>query len=453
METVDGSNLLKNSLSFLHLSDIHFTRQSGNHLDLDKDLRNQLLNGIVRVVLPQVEKFDGLLLTGDVAFSGSPSEYETAVSWIEEICSAIGCQPHQVWVVPGNHDVDRDLISKSKILNDIHSRIKSTELCQIDRELVSTLQDDSYGKVLLDPLAEYIKFASRYGCQFSVEKPFWQSEPIIMNDGSELCFRGLTSTLVSDEFDDNGNRNLVLGISQVQMSEESGRTYVTLCHHPSDWLKDADKVLPYICSRTKVALFGHKHIWDIFRKDTDGGNTIFIHGGAVHPEQRDILQPYYNAVSLWIDGVESKRTLIVTIHSRRWNSNTTRFEADAPDSKKEYRQFEILLEPWAVQTCETEMQMRADNVESNLSQDVENSENYRVGRPFKPREFTYKFLSLPYHEIVSIGISMALLEDIDEGVQNFILTRRFSERANQRNELPKLIKLVESQYDKLKGGK
>ena len=440
---------MKNSLSFLHLSDIHFTRQSGNHLDLDKDLRNQLLNDIVRVVLPQVEKFDGLLLTGDVAFSGSPSEYETAVSWIEEICRAIGCQPHQVWVVPGNHDVDRDLISKSKILNDIHSKIKATELCQIDRELVGTLQDDSYGKVLLDPLAAYIKFASRYGCQFSVQKPFWQSEPIIMNDGSELCFRGLTSTLVSDEFDDNENRKLVLGISQVQMSEESDRTYVTLCHHPSDWLKDADNVLPYICSRTKVALFGHKHVWEIFKKDSVGGSTIFIHGGAVHPERRDILQPYYNAVSFRVDGAESERTLIVTIHSRRWNSTTTRFEADAPDS----RQFSIILEPWVVQTCETEMQMRADKVESNLSQDMENAEISRVRHPFNPREFTYKFLSLPYHEIVSIGVEMDLLKDIDEGVQNFVLTRRFSERAIKRNQLPRLIKLVELQYNNLKGGK
>ena len=253
--------------------------------------------------------------------------------------------------------MDRNLIRRSKVLKDIHSRIKSTRLSKIDRELVGTLQDDSYGKVLLDPLAAYIKFASRYECQLSVEKPFWQSKPISMNDGSALCFRGLTSTLVSDEFDNNGNGKLVIGTSQVQMNEELGRIYVTLCHHPLDWMKDADNILPYFCSRAKVALFGHKHNWEIFKKDTDGGRTVFILAGAVHPERRDILQPYYNAVSLRVDGAESERTLIVTIRSRRWNSSTTRFEADTPDRKTEYRQYKISLEPWVAQTSSKEIPM------------------------------------------------------------------------------------------------
>ena len=34
---------MSENISFVHLSDIHFTKFSGDNLDLDEDLRNEIL--------------------------------------------------------------------------------------------------------------------------------------------------------------------------------------------------------------------------------------------------------------------------------------------------------------------------------------------------------------------------------------------------------------------------
>src|SRR5712671_720676 len=93
---------------FLHISDIHFKQvEVGQPDDPNLALRNDMIRD-VKAIRQRIGPADGVLLSGDVAFAGKAAEYDFAYRWLEkELCPAAGCNIDSVFVVPGNHDVDR----------------------------------------------------------------------------------------------------------------------------------------------------------------------------------------------------------------------------------------------------------------------------------------------------------------------------------------------------------
>jgi 3',5'-cyclic AMP phosphodiesterase CpdA len=92
-------------VSWLHVSDFHF--KGGDPYD-----RDLVLGALVR----SVKKFreqgrwpDLIFATGDVAQSGKESEYQAATAFFDALCAAAGVDKKHLFVIPGNHDVDRDL--------------------------------------------------------------------------------------------------------------------------------------------------------------------------------------------------------------------------------------------------------------------------------------------------------------------------------------------------------
>ena len=57
-------------LAFIHLSDIHFNKYSGDPYDVDKDLRNEVLHDIANYCKKAILEINGILICGDIAFSG-----------------------------------------------------------------------------------------------------------------------------------------------------------------------------------------------------------------------------------------------------------------------------------------------------------------------------------------------------------------------------------------------
>lgn len=100
---------------FLHVSDIHFRRDSGAVTDIDDDLRNELLLD-AKAFADEHGKPDGILVSGDIGFSGQREEYEIAATWTNRLCEAVGRDGLYVWCVPGNHDVDQSKVKASAIL-------------------------------------------------------------------------------------------------------------------------------------------------------------------------------------------------------------------------------------------------------------------------------------------------------------------------------------------------
>src|SRR6266568_7188377 len=93
----------------IHLSDIHFkATQAGQPDDANGGLRSDLLEDVRYMRSSIGHPADMILISGDIAYNGLEAEYDFAYRWLEQdLCPAAGCAIENVFVIPGNHDVDR----------------------------------------------------------------------------------------------------------------------------------------------------------------------------------------------------------------------------------------------------------------------------------------------------------------------------------------------------------
>ncbi len=65
---------MNDCIIFMHLSDIHFSKDSNGVLDLDVELRSKLEND-AKKMKQRLGSIQGILITGDIAYSGQKEEY------------------------------------------------------------------------------------------------------------------------------------------------------------------------------------------------------------------------------------------------------------------------------------------------------------------------------------------------------------------------------------------
>lgn len=91
-------------IRFLHLSDIHLRPQRVKRYDQDRVLAG-LLTHLERDA--QGSPLDLIFVTGDLAQSGTADEYALIEDFFRSLLSVTKVPRERVFVVPGNHDVDR----------------------------------------------------------------------------------------------------------------------------------------------------------------------------------------------------------------------------------------------------------------------------------------------------------------------------------------------------------
>ena len=127
-------------LVLVHLSDIHFTGSSGSIHDGDQTVRDELLRDVAALT-SQIGVVTGVLVTGDIAFSGKKEEYQHAAEWLRAVCVRVGCEEQHVSVVPGNHDVDRRLAG-GVVTKMLHQSIRGLDGPAIDSKLREFFSDN-----------------------------------------------------------------------------------------------------------------------------------------------------------------------------------------------------------------------------------------------------------------------------------------------------------------------
>jgi predicted MPP superfamily phosphohydrolase len=312
-------------LRLVHLSDIHFGGY-GPEWDDDEDQREQLVVDVAERIREDEIRADGILVGGDVAYSGTPSEYERAALWLEALVPAAGCPESAVWLVPGNHDVNRKVVEGSHILTDFREAVRGCELGdragELDDVLRTRLAQDEAAAGLTEPFKAYNDFAFHFGCSTSSNHVHWKDDSLRLDDSTVLLW-GMNSALVSDHADAGGQEgqpNLVLGTYQSKVRALPGEVRIAISHHPPTWLRDWSRVEPYI-SRSHLVLFGHEHTFKAHQPAPDG--TVHVHAGAVGPERGDKWVPSYNILTLRM--LDDK--LEIVIQPRVWSPQETRFVA------------------------------------------------------------------------------------------------------------------------------
>ncbi len=344
--------------------------------------------------------------------------------------------------MPGNHDVDRE-IAKRTLTNLLHNDIRAKYGPEIDTVLEKILSDEQSASTLLAPLKQYNIFAARFQCSVSADKPYWERD-LVLSCGTVFRLRGLCSTLVSNA--DDKRDNMVLGTAQVSVPRKNGVEYLTLCHHPPDWLKDHDTVLNHLESKVRVQLFGHKHSQ---RVQKINGN-LRITAGAMHPERRERnWEPIYNV--LHIERVGDQR-IDARLYRRRWNKTDSCFVMD-PDSDTGLS--------YSVYHWETfPMPVRIENLTDDASEigqsehastgDVPTKELTKESDAMPPnnhkRRLTYRFLTLPFRHQIEVAQRLNLITESDRDLGNEALVLEFFKRAVDKGLLSELWRETEKRH-------
>jgi GTPase-associated adaptor domain-containing protein/calcineurin-like phosphoesterase family protein len=427
----------------LHLSDIHFQRWrlDGTSYDVDAAVRDELETDAKELCAP-IGPVSGVLLTGDLAYAADPREYQAAVEWLGKLCSKIRCPPEAVWTVPGNHDVDRGTTDTRL------TALVQADLRKDPSSLPGLLADTTCARALFEPLKAYNEFAGVFGCDFGPQQPpsdgsktgprlVWHKN-LPLNDASTLRLCGLNSTLTSSRLDDPNMRLLVLGDVSPFLKREEGVAYLSLCHHPPDWLIDGDRAEDLLANRLHIQLFGHKHS----QRVRTIGKMLRIVAGATHPERKEQnWEPRYNVLSLSVVG-EPTRVLRVNVYARVWQPSKLKFFADTTDCKpgEEASSWDVPLDAWKPPPTSEGTTVTPASPSAPEAHSTEAS-------PMDPaRRLTYRFLTLPHHKRIAVAVELDLMRDEDSELPDRELFARVFDRARERKLLAALWRAVEIRH-------
>lgn len=418
-------------LVFLHLSDIHFSKRSSTTYDPDLDLRRELVTDAVRVK-EKVKYCSGILVSGDVAFSGKAGEYVKATQWLSELCEQMGCPEEAIWVIPGNHDVDRDVIKKRTMIQDRHKVLRQGNY---ESEIQRLHDDEEAFDAVHRALASYTKFAGAYGCLPEAGRLYWEDN-VALNDSSILRIRGCNSAFASGESDDENANRLVVGRGQMQPGNDPGVVNMVMCHHPLDWLHDRDALQDSLLARTKICLFGHKHT----QRLVPFAATLFVMAGAVHPDRNEgKWEPRYNFISLAVDGENDNRHLVVQVWPRVWDDVNKKFKADFDDNGSDVRSFRLALPPWSPPPP-------AAMTKAKTSRVAEVTPEGKIVNHKK--RLVFRFHSLSYVVQNEIVTKLRLVAEEDRDLKDEERQIRYFRRAEQNEILDQFWTAVEQQHGK-----
>jgi hypothetical protein len=247
---------LKTDISWLHLSDFHIQADLGWSLDvvldsLIKDLRFRY----GRETAP-----DLLFLTGDIAYSGSSTEYIRAEGFVRELQDATSVPSERVFIVPGNHDIARGLEEDA-------FRGASVTL-QNEVEIDKFLARPDRCRTIFRRQRAFRKFVNRVAppdgggysaTSFSHLKRTTVGPinvAVLLLDSSWLAEGGPADTA-----------NLLIGERQIidtNITLDDVLSFA-MVHHPFAWLREFEQVPieNLILDRAHVVLRGHVHAADL----------------------------------------------------------------------------------------------------------------------------------------------------------------------------------------------
>ncbi|CAN7783118.1 metallophosphoesterase [Cupriavidus necator] len=306
---------------FVHLSDIHFGQEkNGGDFVVNNDAKRRLIDDARAEVAKLGGKASGVIVTGDIAYSGKEREYRTAAEWLGELTGAIGCERVNVQMVPGNHDIDRDKISGW--MDCVLTQIREKGDAVLDPLLDSAEGCDFlYGR-----FAAYRDFALDYECELDLNGQMSSGGRLELAKGRSIKFVRLNSALICSRKDDEGK--LILGKRQQVLPEENGEEIIVLVHHPLNWFQDSGKARNYIRNRARVLISGHEHFPRLQVDTVEAGRDLLhLAAGATNPEKvvEDYTYKYNILIFEWDEGADA---LAVTINPRTWDDNLTRFRRD-----------------------------------------------------------------------------------------------------------------------------
>lgn len=290
------------TLCWLHLSDIHFRP---SHEWRDATARAALLEHLDRQIKQHGLKIDLIFCTGDIAFGALrdqplEAQYALAQDFFENILRICGgasgpLPKDRLFVVPGNHDVDRGLIDRAAQRTwtewgqDSQAR---QEQRAIENEFA---RPSGAARKALERLDAYAAFTRAFLPHLDA-KPQLHYAHTITIAGVKVGIGGFNSawTCAGDEDD----RRLWLGaqpqFNAMRAALDDADLRIGLIHHPHDWFNVAERSLIEERQQRDFDFWLHGHTHDL--KVHDHARGVRIGAGAIAADAADEFG--YNIVQL-----------------------------------------------------------------------------------------------------------------------------------------------------------
>jgi predicted phosphodiesterase len=261
------------TVSWLHVSDFHF--KSGDPYDRDVVL-GALVNS-VKWFREHGRQPDLLFATGDVAHSGQESEYQAATPFFDALCGAAGVEKHRLFVIPGNHDVDRPFgVGLARTL--------------ATREEADAYFGPSIPKPhIMQKQRAFVQWHNRYfdGIRRFPENSTCGPVEAVEVKGCKIGILPVNSALFCQ--DDYDHARLWIGRRCIdpaikEMKNLGAALKIALVHHPLEWLHDAERanVRTALQSEVNLILRGHLHETDIQSVTGVMGDALHMAAGAAY---------------------------------------------------------------------------------------------------------------------------------------------------------------------------
>lgn len=322
------------TFTWLHLSDLHFEATVQREFEVGqvvKALQNDLkwLREEYQGLKP-----DAVFFTGDLAHKAKPDEFAKAFEMcLNPILEECDLKPSDLFIVPGNHDVDRSQTTKIDV-----SIVQQLDRASDIHALLNDSLQAGYRQQLLQRMNTYkAAVGSIAGLPFDAEALSWGCT-LESESGHRIGVIGLNSVWTSasvegsdGEVDDQGK--LIVGrtllqaaLEQIEGSEP--KTCIALMHHPISWLQhwDEQDIRRVLREECRFVLHGHVHETTVDFLGDPSPSTMVVSAGALFKkyDQSDFhtCLHAYNLVRLDLASSEG------TIYFRRFDPVSGRYGMD-----------------------------------------------------------------------------------------------------------------------------
>ncbi|MCX4240321.1 metallophosphoesterase family protein [Paraliomyxa miuraensis] len=310
-------------LRWLHVSDLHL--RGGDRYDA-----NRVLDALLSAVQREAEagwRPELVFVTGDIANRGKTEEYAWATELFDGLLAAAGLsgQRERLWVVPGNHDVDRD--KGEYLLRSLASNAQADQYFAPDRTHDHAGKLHAYRAWYDDYFAGIRRLEATSTCG---------PVDVIALPRARVGVLPIDTAWFSQGDDDHGRlwvgrRCLDGALARVEALKEHtpADLWVALMHHPLEWLHDEERgeVQRKLRASMDVLLRGHLHESEVEQVLTHAGGCIQIAAGASYQGSR---WPNRALLARW-DGQQLRLRPIRHVDSQStWTLDTELF-AHSPD--------------------------------------------------------------------------------------------------------------------------
>jgi tetratricopeptide (TPR) repeat protein/predicted MPP superfamily phosphohydrolase len=271
-----------NGFTILHISDAHFKCTD----DPDSDDKFLTLYSLLSRLVEEKMAPAAVVFSGDVTWSGKKNEYMIAARFFDNVLKAVGIKDiGRLFVIPGNHDVDRRLIPPEH-----EKQLLTIRNDPYDDDPERFLESKDLLRPFLKKFRGYQTFSTTYLERRFDEDEYSYADSIDVGDLriGIACFN--SAWLVTKDEGDKavkqgqlvGARLLLRTLSQLEGADFK----IALLHHPWHWLVDSTQgnVKNALQGKADLVLCGHQVNPDIdppfFRGEEKP--CCYIQGGPLH---------------------------------------------------------------------------------------------------------------------------------------------------------------------------